>query len=80
VNGDYKLVIAERDGVREERLTRLGAEEVDASSHAPEIAAALRAKLGAMREEMESGLPEIRQELSPEEREKLRALGYVSDP
>jgi arylsulfatase A-like enzyme len=80
VDGDYKLVIAERDGVREERLTRLGAEEVDVASDAPEIAAALRAKLLAFREKMTSGPPEIRQELSPADREKLRALGYVADP
>jgi arylsulfatase A-like enzyme len=79
-DGDYKLVIAERDGVREERLTRLGAEEVDVASDAPEIAAALRAKLLAFREKMTSGPPEIRQELSPADREKLRALGYVADP
>jgi arylsulfatase A-like enzyme len=80
VNGDYKLVIAERDGAREERLTHLGAEAVDVASDAPEIAAALRAKLLAFREKMTNGLPEIRQELSPEDREKLRALGYANDP
>ena len=80
VDGDYKLVIAERDGVREERLTRLGAEEVDVASDAPEITAALRAKLLAFREKMTRGPSEIRQELTPADREKLRALGYVDDP
>jgi arylsulfatase A-like enzyme len=80
VDGDYKLVIAERDGAREERLTRLGDEAVDVASDAPEIAAALRPKLLAIREKMKSGLPETRQPLSPEDREKLRALGYTSDP
>jgi len=80
VDGDYKLVVAERDGAREERLTRLGAGEVDAAVDAPEVAAALRAKLRALRAKLASGPPEIRQKLSPADREKLRALGYVGEP
>jgi arylsulfatase A-like enzyme len=78
VDGDYKLLVAERDGVREERLTRLGDEEVDVASEVPEIAAALRAKLGVVRAGMAEGPPETRQDLSPADREGLRALGYVA--
>jgi arylsulfatase A-like enzyme len=80
VDGDYKLVVAEGDGSLEERLTRARAEDIDVAAEAPEIAAALRAKLRALRTKLASGPPETRQQLSPADREKLRALGYVAEP
>jgi arylsulfatase A-like enzyme/predicted amidohydrolase len=80
VDGDFKLLVAERDGAREERFHREGSGEVDLLSEAPAIAAAMLAKLGAIRAEMAQGPVEIRQPLSPAEREKLRALGYATEP
>jgi arylsulfatase len=80
VDGDYKLVVSERGGAREERLTRRGAEDRDVAREAPEAAAALRAKLAAHRENLASGPPETRQQISPADREKLRALGYGGEP
>ena len=53
---------------------------LEAERDAPEIAAALRAKLLAFREKMTRGPTGIRQKLTPADREKLRALGYVADP
>jgi hypothetical protein len=80
VDGDYKLVVAERGGATEERFTRRGNEAIDVARDQPEIAAALRAKLREIRAKMTSGPPEIRQKLSPADREKLRALGYLDEP
>jgi arylsulfatase A-like enzyme len=80
VDGDYTLLVAERDGARQELFSREGGGEVDMASEAPETAVALRAKLAAIRTKMAAGPPEIRQPLAPADREQLRALGYVAEP
>jgi hypothetical protein len=80
VEGDYKLVVSERDGIWDGRLTRRGHEDVDLAAAAPQIAQPMRQRLKRIRSRMARGRAEVRQELSEREREKLRALGYVDEP
>jgi len=80
VEGDYKLVVSERDGVWDGRLTRRGREEFDLAAAAPQITGPMRKRLKRIRSRMARGRAEVRQELSPQERENLRALGYVEGP
>jgi arylsulfatase len=77
VEGDYKLVLSERDGVWDARLVRRGREQVDLAPAAPQIAAQLRERLAELRARHATGREELRQEFSPEERERLRSLGYL---
>ena len=76
VKDGYKFVVTERDGVWNGRLSRMGREDVDLSAAAPQIARELRLRLVEMRSEVDRGVPESRQELSAEDIETLRALGY----
>ena len=80
VDGDYKFVISEREGVWDGRLTRRGRDEVDLAAAAPQIASRMRQRLKHIRARMARGRAEVRQELSEQERESLRALGYVEEP
>jgi arylsulfatase A-like enzyme len=80
VEGDYKLVISERDGVWDGRLTRRGRGELDLAAAAPQITGPMRKRLKRIRSRMARGRAEVRQELSLQERENLRALGYVEGP
>jgi arylsulfatase A-like enzyme len=77
VDDGYKFILSERDGVFDGRLHELGRESVDLSAAAPQIAARLRQRLWELRERVAPGVPETRQELSEEDRESLRALGYL---
>ena len=78
VEGEYKLVLSSRDGVWNGQLVRREGEEVDLTAAAPQIVSALRSRLHAFREEVAAGgQPEVQQRLTPEDREKLRALGYA---
>ena len=80
VDGDYKLVLSERDGVWSSRLTRRGRGELDLAAAAPQITGPMRKRLQRIRARMARGRAEVRQELSAQERENLRALGYVDEP
>ena len=65
---------------RNELLARQG---WDASSRglfdAPEIRDRLRTKLDLFRNSLQRGEPEMRQRLSRDEQDQLRALGYVEE-
>ena len=79
VDEGYKFIVSERDGVFDGRLHELGRETVDLSAAAPQIAARLRQRLWKLRERVAPGVSETRQELSEEDRENLRALGYLGN-
>lgn len=77
VAGAYKYV-ATRDGTTwQEEVYELGhgGRETLVSNPGDRVAA-LRARLNAYRDQA-AATPDVRRELSPEERERLRALGYV---
>jgi phage I-like protein len=73
----YKLIASERTGVLDARLHRLGDEQRDLAAAAPQIAAGLRRALLARRQALGAGVAETPQALSAEDRETLRALGYL---
>ena len=76
----FKLILTWSDGVWHSRLFRSGHEDVELSASAPQIAAALRSRLGEVqRAAVGAGRAEQRQELSQEERARLEALGYAAD-
>jgi choline-sulfatase len=79
VDDGYKFIVSERDGVFDGRLHELGRESVDLSAAAPQIAARLRQSLWELRKRVDPGVSETRQELSEEDRESLRALGYLEN-
>jgi arylsulfatase A-like enzyme len=72
----YKYVVAFRDDVWSGQLFRLGDDSVDLAAPAPQLAAALREQLASFRERLPRPEPAVRQELSAQDRERLRALGY----
>lgn len=79
VDGDYKFIVSLHDGVWDALLFRRGNESVNLAAPAPQIASSFRARLTEFR----ARLPlraEIRQEVSSEDLERLRALGYVDVP
>lgn len=72
----HKLVMEEGPVQPSFRLYRLGEESLDLAASQPEILARLKARLQSARRSLESDRPETRRDLSPEDREQLRALGY----
>ena len=80
VSGDYKLVISRGAGETEweHELYRRGHESEDVAHEHPEHAQALLADLVSL-QRAQAGAQAGRQRLSAQDREKLRALGYV-DP
>jgi arylsulfatase len=79
VEGDYKFIISLDGGAWRGQLFRRGRESVDLAAPAPQLVASLRARLVEFRERLPARA-ETRQKFSPEDLEKLRALGYVDLP
>ncbi|MFQ5416154.1 MAG: sulfatase [Myxococcota bacterium] len=77
VEGEYKLVITMRDGVWDGRLTRRGRDAIDLAGAAPQVAAPMRKHLKQIRARVSQGPSEVRQDLSTQDRDALRALGYL---
>jgi len=76
----YKLILTWQDGAWRSRLFRRGREDVDLSAPAPAVGARMRSLLGELQQNSLRGQrPEQRQQLSPEERARLEALGYGVD-
>ncbi len=73
----YKLILTWQDGAWRSRLFRRGREDVDLSAPAAGLGARLRGQLGTLQEQsLRAQRSEQRQELAPEERARLEALGY----
>jgi len=78
IDGEYRLVVTERDGIEDARLTRLGS-DTDLTAAAPQIAKPMRKRLNRIRARLARGRKETRQILSDEEQKGLEALGYVDE-
>ena len=75
----FKFIAVQRESGVDSRLFELGREDADLSAAAPQVAARMRARLGALRAELRPIVAPSAPELSTEDRERLRALGYL-DP
>jgi arylsulfatase A-like enzyme len=75
VEGDYKLLVEERDGDERVRLLRRG-DDAEVIEPLPEVRARLDASLRATRSALRRKA-ETRQMLSPFDRERMKALGYA---
>jgi arylsulfatase len=79
VEGDFKYLVALRQGVWDGQLLRRGRDDVDLTAPAPHIASAMRDRLESLRERYRGDTPESRRDPSEAERERLRALGYLDE-
>jgi arylsulfatase A-like enzyme len=77
IDGDYRLVVTQRDGIGNARLThRINGTDLTAA--APQIAKRMRRRLNRISARLAAqGREETRQVLSDDERKGLEALGYV---
>lgn len=75
----FKYLVAERRGRRDERLFALDDESKDLARTQPERARELAARLGSLRDELAPPGAGRKRRLAPEERERLRALGYAEE-
>jgi len=81
VEGEFKLVVTEQDGIGRAQLSRRGRDAVDMTAAAPQVVASMRRHLNRIRDQLRrNARPEVLQDLSTQDRENLRALGYVEGP
>jgi arylsulfatase A-like enzyme len=78
VDGAYKYVVEKHGGVWQGRLARRGEEDVDLSARAPAVRARLDRLLADLLQRIGRAVVETRQTVSPADRARLRALGYLS--
>ena len=76
IDGRFKLVVSEVDGTAREQLFLRDRETVNLATAAPEQTRTMRAELEALRARYRTQPPAEAQDLSAEDRERLRALGY----
>ena len=76
IEDGYKFILTQRDDTWHAQLYRLGHEDVNLSAPAPHIAQRMRERLMELHEQYTPDVAEIPQQLTPDEEENLRALGY----
>jgi arylsulfatase len=77
IEGGYKYVVTHDEGGHIERLYRLGDESRDLAGTHPELVNSLAERVRERRGEVKPKSPKRQRVLSPEERRRLRALGYL---
>jgi arylsulfatase A-like enzyme len=77
VEDGFKFIAVEREGIFDGRLYALGHEDAELSAAAPQVAAAMRERLGRLRAQLQPAAKPANPELSAADRERLRALGYL---
>lgn len=81
VQGEFKFVVTEEKGIGRGKLTRRGRDEVDITAAAPQIVGPMRKRLKRIRARvLGAQQDEMQQEISNQDRDQLRALGYVEEP
>jgi arylsulfatase A-like enzyme len=79
VEAGFKWIVSELDDVPTGKLYRLGDDGTDLAAQNPQMAAQMQARLVAVRGRLDRSTAERRPDLSDDDREKLRALGYIDD-
>ncbi len=79
VDAGFKWIISEIDDVPAGKLYRLGDDGADLAASNPKMAARMQERLVAVRGKLDRSTAERRPDLSDDDREKLRALGYIDD-
>ena len=79
VDGEYKWIVSERGNVPTGKLYRVGQGDVEIESEHPELEQAMSERLDALLRSFDRDTPEIRQEISDADRDRLRALGYAGE-
>jgi len=79
VDSGFKWIVSETDGVETGRLYRMGDDDTDLTASKPDVAEHMRERLAEVRGGLDRSIAERRPDLSDDDREKLRALGYVDD-
>ena len=75
----YKYVVTVgEDGLRE-KLVPLGRDDENLAESHEEMRRAMRGELSALRDKFPAGEERVKRALSNEDRERLRALGYVAE-
>jgi arylsulfatase len=75
----YRILVAHAEAGVEERLYAVGDESRELGAADPERLARMREELSSFRRSLRGGVDERVKPLSPEERERLRGLGYLVD-
>ena len=76
----HKLVLTREDQGWQQELYRLGYEDENLVDSDPERARELRERLAKLRLDLRPRAPTLRQTLSEQDRQNLRALGYIEAP
>ena len=79
VEDGFKFIATERGGVFDGRLHAVGREDADLAAASPQVASRLRERLAALRASTVAVVDAEAQQLDAEDRERLRALGYLED-
>jgi arylsulfatase len=79
MRGGYKYILSLENEGSKEKLVRLGRDDNDVLQNSQDLAKALRAELDTIRDKFPVGFVDGNRALSASDREKLRALGYLSD-
>lgn len=77
IEAGFKWIVTELDGVATGELYRLGDDRTDLAAANPKLAARMRERLAAVRGKLDRSTAERRPDLSDDDRENLRALGYI---
>jgi arylsulfatase A-like enzyme len=79
VKESYKYVTTLGPGARSRQLFQLGSDDDDVLREVPEVAQAMQAELAAFEARFASGATPRAQSLTPADRARLEALGYVGE-
>ena len=80
VKGGFKYLVTIRDGRAAEQLFRLGDEGTNLVGQVPQRLRMMRQEMRGFRERLRPNQREQRRALTEDDKERLRALGYVNDP
>jgi arylsulfatase len=79
VDAGFKWIVSEVEDESVGKLYRLGDDETDLTQANPQMAVQMQERLLALQDRLDRSIAERRPDLSEDDREALRALGYIDD-